>query len=85
MEALHDALTASGALPRRRAEQARAWLWGEIGAALLERVRSEPTVAALTHRLEEEAVAGRIPPPVAAEQVLAAFLGHEAAPPELAP
>jgi LAO/AO transport system kinase len=72
--ALGDALAASGALTRRRAEQARAWLWGEIGAGLLERVRAEPAVAELTQRLEEEAVAGRIPPPVAAEQVLAAFL-----------
>jgi GTPase len=81
IEAFRDGLTASGTLARRRAEQARAWLWGEIGAALLERVRSEPTVAELTQRLEEEAVAGRIPPPVAAEQVLGAFFGDGAGPP----
>ena len=81
VEALLDALIASGGLARRRAEQARSWLWGEIGAALLERVRSEPTVAELTRRLEEEAVAGQILPPVAAERVLTAFLGSGAAPP----
>jgi LAO/AO transport system kinase len=81
VEALRDALISSGGLARRRAEQARSWLWGEIGAGLLERVRSEPTVAELTRRLEEEAVAGRIPPPVAAEQVLTAFLSRGAEPP----
>jgi len=35
----------------------------------------------LTRRLEQEAVAGRILPPVAAERVLTAFLGSGAAPP----
>ncbi|HEV2308953.1 MAG TPA: methylmalonyl Co-A mutase-associated GTPase MeaB [Acidimicrobiia bacterium] len=76
IEALRDTLTTTGALARRRAEQARAWLWTEIGAGLLDRVRGEPSVAELAHRLEADAVAGRIPPPVAAEQVLAAFLGR---------
>jgi LAO/AO transport system kinase len=73
--AFGDALAASGALARRRADQSRAWLWSEIGAGLLERVRGAPGVADLTRRLEADVVAGRVPPPVAAEQVLAAFLG----------
>ena len=74
--ALGDALQAERALTRRRAEQARAWLWGEIGAGLLDRVRAEPAVSELTRRLEDDAVAGRIPPPVAAEQVLEVFFGQ---------
>ncbi len=77
IEALGDALRVSGELTRRRAEQSRAWLWGEIGAGLLDRVRTEPAVAELTRRLEDDAVAGRIPPPVAAEQVLEVFLGRD--------
>ena len=73
--AFGDALEASGALARRRANQTRAWLWSEIGAGLLERVRSAPHVADLTRRLEADVVDGRIPPPVAADRVLEAFLG----------
>ncbi|MFI4988037.1 MAG: methylmalonyl Co-A mutase-associated GTPase MeaB, partial [Alphaproteobacteria bacterium] len=40
------ALQASGAWERRRAEQARAALWAEIGDSLLERFRAAPVVAA---------------------------------------
>ena len=40
------ALEASGAWGRRRAEQARAALWQEIGDGLLERFRAAPEVAA---------------------------------------
>ncbi len=69
-----DALGPSGALTRRRAEQARDWMWGEIGAGLLERVHEAPEIASMAATLEAEAVAGRIPPPVAADRVLAAFL-----------
>ena len=75
IETYRETLGPSGALTRRRAEQARDWMWGEIGAGLLERVRAAPEIAALATRLETEAVAGRIPPPVAADRVLEAFLG----------
>ncbi len=69
----HAALEASGDLRTRRAEQARAWLWSEIGASLLERLRSHPDAAAEAKRLETEVVAGRVPPTVAAARVLDAF------------
>lgn len=78
VEACGDALRSTGALTRRRAEQAQAWMWSEIGAALLDRIRTAPDVADLTARLEADAVAGRIPPTVAADRVLDAFLGSTA-------
>ncbi len=74
VEAFDGVLGADGSLGRRRAEQARAWMWSEIGAALLEQVRDAPHLSALTRSLEADVVAGRVPPPVAAERVLAAFL-----------
>jgi LAO/AO transport system kinase len=76
IETYRDTLGPSGALTRRRAEQARDWMWGEIGAGLLERVRGTPEIASLAAWLETEAVAGRIPPPVAADRVLEAFVGE---------
>jgi LAO/AO transport system kinase len=80
-EAFDAALRSDGSRGRRRAEQARAWMWGEIGAALLEQVRDAPDLSALTRGLEADVVAGRLPPPVAAERVLAEFLGRTSQPP----
>jgi LAO/AO transport system kinase len=69
----HDALAAAGDLATRRAEQARAWMWAELSEALLERLRRDPAAAAAAARLEPEVVAGTVPPPVAAAEVLRAF------------
>jgi LAO/AO transport system kinase len=75
VEAHGQALEHSGALAPRRAAQARAWMWGEISAGLLERLRSRPDLAELTAHLEDEAAAGRIPPTVAADRILESFFG----------
>jgi LAO/AO transport system kinase len=75
IQAHGDALEHSGALAERRAAQSRAWMWGEISAGLLERLRSEPELAELTKQLEAETAAGRVPPTVAADRVLEAFFG----------
>ncbi|HSO95228.1 MAG TPA: methylmalonyl Co-A mutase-associated GTPase MeaB [Acidimicrobiia bacterium] len=74
IERFGAALRATGALTRRRAEQSRSWLWAEVSAALLERVRSAPQLTTLAAQLELDAVAGRVPPTVAADQLLEAFL-----------
>jgi LAO/AO transport system kinase len=70
------ALAASSAWTRRRAEQARAALWSEIGESLLERFRSAPRVAERLAALEAEVAAGRRTPGAAARILLAAFLGE---------
>jgi LAO/AO transport system kinase len=67
------ALVASGELGRRRAAQARDWMWAELGTALLERLRADPAAAAEAERLEAEVEAGRVPAPLAAARVLDAF------------
>jgi LAO/AO transport system kinase len=69
------ALEASGAWSRRRAEQARAALWAEIGAGLVDRFRAAPAVAARLAETEREVVAGARTPAAAARLLLAAFLG----------
>ena len=66
---------ADGELTAARAEQARAWMWSEIGDALLDRFRADPAVAALIGELEGEVAAARLAPPRAARRLLDAFTG----------
>jgi len=69
------ALERSGAWSRRRAGQARAALWFEVGDSLVERFRAAPAVSARLAALEQEVMAGTRTPAAAARTLLAAFLG----------
>ena len=69
------ALEASGAWRRRRATQAQAALWAEIGDELLERFRAAAEVAGRLAKAEREVVAGKRSPAAAARDLLAVFLG----------
>jgi len=68
------ALERSGAWSRRRAEQARAALWSEVGDSLVECFRAAPAVSARLAALEQEVMAGTRTPAAAARTLLAAFL-----------
>jgi LAO/AO transport system kinase len=80
-EAWHDvdrfraALKGTGAWSQRRAEQARAALWSEIGDSLLDRFRAAPGVARRLAAVEEEVMAGTQTPTAAARALLATFAG----------
>jgi len=69
------ALERTGIWSRRRAEQARAALWSEIGDSLLDHFRAAPTVARHLAAAEQEVIAGTRTPTAAARALLAAFLG----------
>ena len=69
------ALEASGTWGRRRAQQAQAALWAEIGDELLERFRAAAAVAGRLPKAEREVAAGKRSPAAAARDLLAAFLG----------
>ena len=75
IEEHQQVLEASGELNGRRAEQAKAWMWAELSAALLERLRADPAAAEAASRLESDVAAGRVPPTVAAARVLQALGG----------
>jgi LAO/AO transport system kinase len=76
VERFRAAMTRAGALERRRAEQARAWMWSEISEGLLARLREHAGVRTLLRRLEQDVVAGRLPPGAAADEAIAVFLGR---------
>jgi LAO/AO transport system kinase len=70
-------LEANGGWTMRRAEQARAALWAEIGDGLLERFRTAPGIAAKLVEIEREVTAGVRTPAAAARLLLAAFLDKD--------
>jgi LAO/AO transport system kinase len=74
IEEFRAAFAADHLLDDRRSEQARQWMWAEIGAALLERLRHDERAAAVAADAEADVIAGRLPPPVGADRVLDAFL-----------
>lgn len=68
---------ASGELLERRSAQARDWMWSELSDSLLAALQSDPRVREQIPKLEAEASAGRIPPTIAARQLLDLFLKRQ--------
>ncbi len=77
--AYRAALEPAGEIARRRAEQARAWMWSEIDAGLRAAFRAHDAVAAQAAALEEAVGQGTVTPHAAARRLLAAFLGRDEA------
>ena len=63
-------------IQKRRAEQARAWMWNELGETLLAELKGHPEVRRLVGGLEREVEAGRLTPAAAARSMLQAFHGR---------
>jgi LAO/AO transport system kinase len=70
----HDVLEASGQLTARRASQARDWMWSEVEDSLVTALQSDPEVVRQIPALEAAAGEGKIPPAIAARQLLETFL-----------
>jgi LAO/AO transport system kinase len=74
VERYRAAVGKGGALQRRRASQARAWMWSEISEALLAELREHEGVRAALKTLEAAVAEGRMAPGAAADRAIAAFL-----------
>jgi LAO/AO transport system kinase len=70
---------ASGARDRRRAAQARAALWSEIGEGLVDLFKADARVVKRLAALEAKVAAGGLTPAAAARTALAAFRGKSRA------
>lgn len=68
-------IEASGQLKQLRAEQARGWMWSEVGESLVAALKNDREVHQHIAALEAATSDGRIPPSVAAAQLLGVFLG----------
>lgn len=67
-------MDAAGAIAERRAAQADAWMWNEVGESLLSTFRGHPAVRDRLAALEARVRAGTCTPTQAAQSLLAAFL-----------
>ncbi len=74
---------ADGTFDHRRREQALAWWQALVEQELRVRFLNEPHVAALSTRLEQEILSGKIPPSLAAEELLEAAWNHTGGTPVL--
>ncbi|MBX3262888.1 MAG: methylmalonyl Co-A mutase-associated GTPase MeaB [Labilithrix sp.] len=66
-------LESSGELAAMRAEQQRSWMWSLIGERLDRAFRTHPEVEQRLPSIESAVVAGRMTPPIAADELFAAF------------
>ena len=73
----HDVLEASGQFTARRAAQARDWMWSEVNDSLITALQNDPEVRKQIPALESAASEGRIPPTIAARQLLDIFLKRD--------
>jgi LAO/AO transport system kinase len=63
-------------IARRRAEQARAWMWNEVSETLLSELRRHPEIKRQMGVLEREVEIGHITPAAAARRMLEIFHGR---------
>jgi LAO/AO transport system kinase len=69
-------LRESGELERRRGAQQVVWTWDTVRDRLLDRMRENPDVRSLVPEIEDAVRRGELPPSLAADRVLFAFLGE---------
>jgi len=65
----------TGTLDRKRAEQARRWMWGEVDENLLSAFRGHPEVRQKLAELEAKVSQAQLTPSAAAQMLLDAFQG----------
>jgi LAO/AO transport system kinase len=81
VSAFKDAMTKSGHLDQRRAQQAHAWMWNEISETLLQALKDDPRVARQLPELERKVAAAHMAPGAAARSLVSAFRGGAGGPP----
>jgi LAO/AO transport system kinase len=70
----HEMLTSTSQLTARRAAQARDWMWSDVSDNLVEALKSDPQVGKRLAELEAATSEGRMPPTIAARNLLEIFL-----------
>ncbi|MDP6675463.1 MAG: methylmalonyl Co-A mutase-associated GTPase MeaB, partial [Gammaproteobacteria bacterium] len=69
----HTKMTDNGTIKESRAQQAKAWLWNEISATLLESMHRNDGIRSKVAELEEQVTRGTTSPWVAAQKIISTF------------
>ncbi len=75
IEAYMAALGEAGEITARRADQARAWMWSEIGETLMGAFRASKRVQKRLATLEKQVAAGKVTPTAAVRELMVLFEG----------
>lgn len=70
-----QALDQSGGLQQKRRRQRRSWLWSEVQAGLIDKLRRDPATAAHMQELEHQVASGELLPPAAARELIDKITG----------
>lgn len=73
----HETLKSTSELTARRAAQARDWMWSDVADNLVEALKSDPEVREQLSGLEAATSEGRMPPTIAARNLLDIFLKRQ--------
>jgi len=73
LEEFRARMTNNGVIKKSRAQQARAWLWNEISATLLESLQHNDAIRSRLTELEQQVAGGTISPWVAAQEIVSTF------------
>jgi len=71
-----EKLTATDEINLRRTEQAKAWMWSEVGDTLMAQLKAHPEVIKMLDNLESSVKDGKITPTKAALSMLTAFTNN---------
>lgn len=66
-------MTRNGAIEDARAQQAKAWLWNEISATLMESLQQNESIRSRVIELEKQVTSGTVSPWVAAQEIVDTF------------
>ncbi|KAJ1966208.1 hypothetical protein GGI12_000230 [Dipsacomyces acuminosporus] len=74
IELYFSKLNESGEWDALRSEQQSKWMWREVTNLLMHRIQRDPVARALAKSLEADVIGGKLPPGIAAEQIVGKFL-----------
>ena len=77
IENYRDMMNRDDRLSRRRGQQAKSWFWDEVSESLINKLKRSPKIKSYLSSLERDVVNQKVPPTVAADELVDAFLGME--------
>ena len=74
IERYRDVMNRDDRLHHRRGQQARSWFWDEVSESLINKVKQNPKIKPHLSSLEQDVVNQKVPPTVAADELVDKFL-----------